>query len=259
MKRAFAVLATAVVVALAPGLVFAQTGPAGNWELSMETPQGANTVGLSIALAGDKVSGELSSQLGAVPVSGTATGNDVALSAEVNIQGMALTFGINGKVDGDTMNGSVKVGDFGEFPFTGKRTEKTAAAAPPAGAAAAAAAAPAAAPDAGTATSGAPITDLNGKWDVKLTIQGVGEIPATAVIKQEGDKISGTLSGPAGDLAIAGSVTGRTVKIDFEAETPQGKLPVTMTGDMGATSVTGKATIAGMGEADWTATRSAVQ
>ena len=184
MKRAFAVLATAVVVALAPGLVFAQTGPAGNWELSMETPQGANTVGLSIALAGDKVSGELSSQLGAVPVSGTATGNDVALSAEVNIQGMALTFGINGKVDGDTMNGSVKVGDFGEFPFTGKRTEKTAAAAPPAGAAAAAAAAPAAAPDAGTATSGAPITDLNGKWDVKLTIQGVGEIPATAVIKQ---------------------------------------------------------------------------
>jgi hypothetical protein len=32
-----------------------------------------------------------------------------------------------------------------------------------------------------------------------------------------------------------------------------------MPGDMGASSVTGKASIAGMGEADWTATRAAVQ
>ena len=96
-------------------------------------------------------------------------------------------------------------------------------------------------------------------WAGDEGLRSVLTVGATAVIKQEGDKISGTLSGPAGDLAIAGSVTGRTVKIDFEAETPQGKLPVTMTGDMGATSVTGKATIAGMGEADWTATRSAVQ
>jgi hypothetical protein len=126
---------------------------------------------------------------------------------------------------------------------------KTAAAAPPAAAAAAAPAAAAAA-----AASG-PITDLNGKWNVVLSIAGMGEIPAVANLKQEGDKLSGTLSGPAGDLVIAGTVTGRTVKIDFEADTPQGKLPVTMTGDMGDTSVTGKASIAGLGEADWTATR----
>jgi len=215
----------------------------------MSTPQGNQTVGLSLSLAADKVSGELSSPMGAVPVTGTATGNDVALSAELAIQGMNLEFGITGKVDGDTIAGNVKVGDFGEFPFTGKRVAKTAAAAPPAAAAAAAPAAAAAA-----AASG-PITDLNGKWNVVLSIAGMGEIPAVANLKQEGDKLSGTLSGPAGDLVIAGTVTGRTVKIDFEAETPQGKLPVTMTGDMGDTSVTGKASIAGLGEADWTATR----
>jgi hypothetical protein len=252
MKRVLGVLAAAVCVVFAPETARAQSGPAGDWELSMTTPQGTNTVGLSISLAGDKVSGDLSSQLGSVPVSGTATGDDVAVSAEVSIQGMALQFGINGKVDGDAMNGTVKVGDFGEFPFTGKRVAK--AAAPPA-AATAAAATPAGSADA----SAAPITDLNGKWDIKLAIAGMGEIPATAVIKQDGDKITGTLSGPAGDLVIAGTVIGRTVTIDFEAETPQGKLPVTMTGDMGATSVSGKATIAGLGEADWTATRAAVQ
>jgi hypothetical protein len=251
MKRVFCVLAATALLALAPGSAFAQAGPAGDWELTMSTPQGNQTVGLSLSLAADKVSGELSSPMGAVPVTGTATGNDVALSAELAIQGMNLEFGITGKVDGDTIAGNVKVGDFGEFPFTGKRVAKTAAAVPPAAAAAAAPAAAAAAP----AAASGPITDLNGKWNVVLSIAGMGEIPAVANLKQEGDKLSGTLSGPAGDLVIAGTVTGRTVKIDFEADTPQGKLPVSMTGDMGDTSVTGKASIAGLGEADWTATR----
>ena len=246
MKYPIGVLA-AVVLALSPTMALAQSGPAGSWDLSMTTPQGATTVGLTLSLAGDKVSGEMSSPLGSVPVAGTATATDVKVTADVNIQGMALTFIIDGKVAGDNMDGTVKVGDFGEFPFTGKRAAAKSAAAAPA-----AAGAPAAAP-------GVPITDLNGKWDIKLVIPGMGEMPATAVLKQDGGKLTGTLSGPAGELAIAGSVDGTVVKIDFEAETPQGKLPITMTGAIGATSVVGKASIAGMGEADWTATRSAVQ
>jgi len=249
MKRVICVLAAAGLLALAPGSALAQSGAAGDWELSMTTPQGNTTVGLSLSLAGDKVSGELSSPMGAVPVTGTATGNDVALTAELAVQGMNLEFGITGKVDADTIAGTVKVGDFGEFPFTGKRVAKTAGAAAPAAAAAPVAAA------ASAAASGGPINDLNGKWNITLSIAGMGEIPAVADLKQVGDKLTGTLSGPAGDLVIAGTVTGRTVKIDFEADTPQGKLPVSMTGDMGATSVTGKASIAGLGEADWTATR----
>ena len=243
MKYSIGVLA-AVILALSPTMALAQSGPAGSWDLSMTTPQGATTVGLTLSLTGDKVSGEMSSPLGAVPVAGTATANDVKVTADVNIQGMALTFTIDGKVAGDSMDGTVKIGDFGEFPLTGKR----------AAAKAAAAAAPAAAVAGGTA-----ITDMNGKWDVKLVIAGMGEMPATAVLKQDGNKVTGTLTGPAGEMVLAGTVTDKTIKFDFEADTPQGKLPVTMTGDIGATSIVGKASIAGMGEADWTATRSAVQ
>lgn len=244
MKYLNSLVAAALVLVLAPAPGFAQSGPAGEWELAMTTPQGTTTVGLSLKVDGEKVTGEMSNAMGPVAVAGTTAGEALTLNAEINIQGMALAFVIAGKVVGDTMDGSVKVGDFGEFPFTGKR----------AGAANMAAAAPAAAAPA-TAVPAGPITDLNGKWDIKLAIAGMGEIPATAVMKQDGDKITGTLSGPAGDLVIAGTVTGRSVKIDFEAETPQGKLPVTMTGDIGDTSVTGKASIAGLGEADWTATR----
>jgi hypothetical protein len=98
MKRVFCVLVAAGLLALAPGSAFAQSGAAGDWELSMTTPQGNTTVGLSLSLAADKVSGELSSPMGAVPVTGTATGNDVALTAELAVQGMNLEFGITARL-----------------------------------------------------------------------------------------------------------------------------------------------------------------
>lgn len=243
MKKFPGVLALAAVLAFTSSSAFAQTGPAGEWTLAMATPQGTTNVGLNLKVAGDKVTGDMNSPMGPVAVAGTAAGNDVNVTADISIQGMALTFVIGGKVDGNSMTGTVKVGDFGEFPFTGTRVVATAAA-------------PAAAAPAAT-TAAAAITDLNGKWDIKIVIAGMGEMPAVAVMKQDGEKLSGTISGPAGEIALAGTVIGKAVKFDFEAETPQGKLPVTMTGDIGATSVTGKASIAGMGEADWTATRAA--
>lgn len=246
MKPAIGVLAAVLVLAVVSA-ASAQSGAAGTWDLSMSTPQGTNTIGLSLKVDGDKVSGELNGPMGAVRVQGAATGGGVRVVADVNIQGIALPLTIDGKIDGDTMAGNVKVGDFGEFPFTGKR----AAAAPDAAAATLSAA--------GAVAGGAVITDLNGKWDIKLVIAGMGEVPATAVLKQVDENVSGTISSLGGDVAIAGTVTGRSVKFAFEAETPQGKLPITMSGAIGATSVIGKASIAGLGEADWTATRSAVQ
>lgn len=243
MKKILGVLAASAMLALTSASAFAQSGPAGEWTLAMSTPQGTTNVALSLKVAGDKVTGEMNSPMGPVAVAGTAAGNDVNVTADISVQGMALTFVIGGKVDGNTMAGTVKVGDFGEFPFTGTRAGAAAAAAPAAAAA-------------GT-TAGAAITDLNGKWDIKIVIAGMGEMPAVAVMKQAGEKLTGTISGPAGEMAFAGTVVGKTVKFDFEADTPQGKLPVSMTGDIGATSVSGKASIAGMGEADWTATRAA--
>jgi hypothetical protein len=106
MKQMFGAFATAVTLVCLPAVALAQTGPAGNWELTMTTPQGTSTVTLALTVAGDKVSGDLSSQMGSVPVTGTATADSVQLSADLNIQGMALTFGIDGKVAGDSMSGN---------------------------------------------------------------------------------------------------------------------------------------------------------
>jgi len=239
-----AIVAASFVLGLASG-AFAQNSVAGSWELTVDSPQGANTSTLTLKQDGDKLTGELGSAMGSTPVTGTFSAGSVAITANLDVQGTSLQLGINGKVDADTMTGSVKVGDFGEFPFTGKRAGSTAAAAP----------APAAAPAARAAAAPGSTTDATGKWDIVISLEGVGEFPVQADFKQDGTKLTGTFTGPTGDVTLEGTMTGSTLKMQFEVETPQGKLPIVMTGDLGAEGFTGKATLAGMGEANWKGTR----
>ena len=244
-----AVVAAVGIVALAPLPAMAQDSLAGTWELTLETPQGANTVNMDLKQDADKVTGELTSPLGAVPVSGTYTGGTMALTANIDIQGTALTLGFNGKVTGNSIAGSVKLGDFGEFPFSGARKAAgSAAAAAPAAPAATTPAAPAAAAAGGGGGAG-------GAWDVVLSIPGVGDLPATATLTQDGQNVTGMLSSMAGDVPVKGTMIGNALKLEFTAETPQGPITVTMTGELAATGFTGKASLAGIGEADWKATR----
>ncbi len=250
MKYVKAGFIAASLLTLVSSTMFAQSGPSGAWDLTIDSPQGANTVTLTLKQDGDKLTGEMSSQMGTTPVAGTFAGGTVAVTANVDLQGTSLQLGINGKLAADTLTGSVKFGDFGEFAFTGKRASAAAsrAAAPPA-----APARPAA--SASPATASVAGSDITGKWDVILIVPGAGEVPATADFKQAGTTVTGTFSSPAGDVPVNGTMTGVSLKLEFKAETPQGPLTITMTGDLGANGFTGKASLAGMGEADWKATR----
>jgi hypothetical protein len=247
MKYVKAGFVAASLFLLPATAVLAQSNPNGAWELTIDSPQGANTVTLTLKQDGDKLTGDLASQMGSTPVTGTFTAGAVALTANIEIQGNSLALGINGNVDADTLNGSVKFGDFGEFPFTGKRSNG----ATPAAAAAPAAPAAASAPAAGSVAGG----DASGKWDVVLMFPGAGEFPVTADLKQEGTNVTGTFLSQAGEVAVKGTMTGTSLKLEFTAETPQGPLPITMTGELGAQGFTGKVSLAGMGEADWKGTR----
>jgi hypothetical protein len=251
MKYVQAGFIAASLLTMVSSATFAQSGPSGAWDLTIDSPQGANTVTLTLKQDGDKLTGDMSSQMGTTPVAGTFSGGTVAVTANIDLQGTSLQLGINGKLAADALSGTVKFGDFGEFPFTGKRAAAggTSAAAPPAAAPASPAAA---APVAAASVAG---SDITGKWDVILMVPGAGEVPATADFKQAGTAVTGTFSTPAGDVPVSGTMTGALLKLEFKAETPQGPLTITMTGDLGANGFTGKASLAGMGEADWKATR----
>ena len=237
------------VLLFVPGLASAQTTVAGNWDVTINSPQGANTSLVVFKQDGDKVSGVLKGRGGELPFEGgTLTGNDLKFSFTINTQGMALPITLTGKVEGDTMSGKADFGGFAEGDWTAKRASATADAAPatPAPAATTTATAPAAA----SSTTGA-----NGKWDVLLVTPG-GEFPATATLTDSAGKISGTFASQMGEVAVTGTLEGKALKMTMVAQTPQGEMTVVLTGDVdGDAIVNGQAEVPGVGAMPWSAKR----
>lgn len=94
----------------------------GNWVLTTESPMGAQDTDMTVKQDGEAISGTISSQMGVVEYKGTLTGGkDVAFGFAFDAQGMSLQIDYKGVVEGDTMKGTAKFGDFGEGNFTAKR------------------------------------------------------------------------------------------------------------------------------------------
>jgi hypothetical protein len=83
----------------------------------------------------------------------------------------------------------------------------------------------------------------------------MGDLPATADVVDTAGKISGTITGPQGAVDIAGTYDGNALKLEFVAKTPNGDIPITMTGDVSGDSIAGKVDFGGMGQGEWTAKR----
>jgi hypothetical protein len=94
---------------------------AGEWAINVETPQGSGTPSVVFKQDGETLTGTYKGRLGEVPLKGTITGNDIKFSVTVSPQGQELVIEYKGTVDGDTMKGKAKFGDFGEGNFTGKK------------------------------------------------------------------------------------------------------------------------------------------
>jgi len=226
--------------------VFAQTNISGDWDVTVTSPQGTNTTPVSFKQEGAKVSGIFKGPQGSLPFDGgSVTGDDLKFTFTVQVQGMELPITLTGKIAGDTIAGKADFGGFAEGDWSAKRSAATAAAAAPA--------APAAAPAA--TASVASGTGFGGKWDVMLKTPG-GDFPASATLTDEGGKVSGTFGSQMGEAPVTGTVEGKALKIKMAAQTPNGVLNVTMTGDLdGDSIVNGKADVEGMGQMEWSAKR----
>jgi len=227
------------LVACLPAVGFAQGIP-GDWELTLNTPQGANTVNVSIKQDGEKITGMLNSAMGSVPFEGTASGDTVKVVAPIDVQGARIELAFDAKVAGDTLNGTVKFGDFGEFPFTGKRVHAAASSTS----------------SSSTTAPAAAASNVAGTWNVVLSIDGVGDFPMVATLTQTGAAVGGTIdTQQAGVAPVKGTMTGTALTLEFTAQSQQGAIPITMNGTLGANGFAGKADLAGMGQANWTAKR----
>ncbi len=93
----------------------------GKWEITINSPMGAQKAKLDLAASGAALTGTQHAQGASQPVAnGKVDGNNLAWSASITSP-MPMTLEFSGAVDGDKLSGSVKAGAFGSFPFSGGR------------------------------------------------------------------------------------------------------------------------------------------
>jgi hypothetical protein len=105
---------------------------AGEWNLTLETPNGTATPSVIFKQDGETLTGTYKGRMGETPLKGTIKGNDIKFSVTVSPQGQDLVIAYSGTVDGDTMKGNVKFGEMGEASWTGKKKAADAPAPTPA-------------------------------------------------------------------------------------------------------------------------------
>ena len=93
----------------------------GAWNLVVKSPMGDQASVLTVTAQGRAVTGEMAGAGGRSEVEhGRLDGERVSWLARITTP-MPLTLEFSGKVQGDRLDGSVKLGAFGSAPFTGER------------------------------------------------------------------------------------------------------------------------------------------
>ena len=100
-------------------------------------------------------------------------------------------------------------------------------------------------------------SNLSGTWAVNVNLGGQGEKTITLNLQQEGDRLSGSISGPlgAGEISNASMTGGEvrfTVALNVEGQTKE----ATFTGRLANNEIRGNVTIVGSAPGTFTATRS---
>lgn len=96
--------------------------PSGTWSLVVQSPHGEIAVQLTLSRDGEQISGTLGTPMGNAAIkSGRVTGNQVRLTATVDTGGQSADAIISGTIEGDSMHGTIVMGEMGSFEFTGTR------------------------------------------------------------------------------------------------------------------------------------------
>lgn len=100
-----------------------QANVAGEWEMTSEGRQGPRTTTIKIEQDGEKITVTMPGMRGGgeIKAEGTIKGNEIEWSITRSTQRGEFTITYKGKVEGDTMSGTVQMGDFGSREWTAKK------------------------------------------------------------------------------------------------------------------------------------------
>ncbi len=93
----------------------------GTWNTTINSPMGAQTGTLTLNTDGGSLTGKMASPQGEMDIqNGTVDGDSLTWTADITSP-MAMTLEFAATVEGDSLSGNVKLGAFGDAPFTGTR------------------------------------------------------------------------------------------------------------------------------------------
>jgi hypothetical protein len=107
-----------------------------------------------------------------------------------------------------------------------------------------------------TGTGYAQAIDAAGTWDVNLTTPN-GPMTVALTLKKDGEKLSGTIAGPQGEVAVQGTQKEKAVNVNFTVQTPNGPFAIAMAGSQDGNAIAGTIDFGGQGQSEWTAKRRA--
>jgi hypothetical protein len=111
----------AVAVALS-AVTFAQANMSGEWEIEFVAPQGPQTFTMYVLQEGPRLTGRLTSDAGEFPLRGRINGAEFTITWSMPEGNQLLEITVTGKVDGDALSGTAKLGTRGSGPLRGTRT-----------------------------------------------------------------------------------------------------------------------------------------
>ena len=116
---AYALLAAALAT---PLLAQASASAAGEWRVNFVVPTGTRSVNMVINQQRATLSGTVINEDGEFPLKGRINDDQVTIVWSVPEAGKLMELTMKGKLSGDTITGTLQVGDVGEGPMSARRT-----------------------------------------------------------------------------------------------------------------------------------------
>jgi hypothetical protein len=100
----------------------ADRGASGQWRVQFVAPSGTRAVNMMVVQKGARLSGVITDEYGEYPIEGRLDGDQVTIVWTIPEDGRLIDITMKGKLEGDAINGSAKIGDMGEGPLQARRT-----------------------------------------------------------------------------------------------------------------------------------------
>ena len=216
-----------------------QSGAAGTWDVTLNSPQGTFNIQFILKQDGEQLTGVVKGQRGETALEGTLKAKDIVLKWTTKFQDNDLPITLNGVFDGNTMKGTADYGGFAQGDFSAKRAaEPTASPSPPA-------------PNAGTAEK----VDISGAWLFQVETSAGTGTPAFT-FKQEGETLTGQYKGVFGEAPLTGTIKGNKVDFKITAKIQEQDVTINYTGTVEKDgTMKGTVSVGDLGSGTWTGKR----